>query len=103
MNDTQDVKTARRTASAPVPCSGFGVCRRNYGHWDIISNSSRIFRVRGGPGKYVVLDERDEGERKCDATFKTVGACMGYICDELMFELIVAEGQTPTTIERWNI
>lgn len=82
----------------------FSVIKRNYGHWDIvIPNDGRIFRVRGGPGKYLVLDERPQHIRKQTQEFKTVSACMAYICDLLMFELIVAEGQEPINIESWNV
>jgi hypothetical protein len=46
----------------------------------------------------------DEREAPYPVTkFKTVGACMTFICDELMHELIVAEGQEATTIEAWNV
>ncbi len=85
--------------------SSFSVNRRNWGghgHWDIYGKDGRMFRIRGGPGKYSVYDERLErpiGPK----SFKTVIACMNYICDELMFELIVADGQTATIIESWNI
>ena len=82
---------------------GFSVNYRNYGHWDIYQNEGRTFRVRGGPGSYRVIDEREKEIRKDTKPFKTVGACMSYICDELMFELIVAEGQEPQIIESWNI
>src|SRR5574340_473409 len=82
----------------------FSVVRRNYGHWDIYAHSNeRLFRVRGGPGKYCVIDERPENVTKGDIEFRTVGACMGYICDELMHELIIAEGQEPHIIESWNV
>jgi hypothetical protein len=35
--------------------------------------------------------------------FKTIGACMQYICDEMMFETVVVRGEEPTTIESWNV
>lgn len=85
-----------------APCSAFSVHRRNPGHWDISDDRRRIFRIRGGPGKYCVLDERVPHQSP-RTDFKTVGACIGYICDELMTELIVAEGQHPTVIESWNV
>lgn len=81
----------------------FSVVNRNHGHWDIVTNGGRVFRVRGGPGKYAVIDERKITEKKDTPDFKTVSACMSYICDELMYELIVAEGQSPSVIEAWNI
>lgn len=82
---------------------GFSVVYRNYGHWDITQHDvGRIFRIRGGPGKYWVSDERLNSNKPA-TDFKTVNACMSYICDELMFELIVVSGQTPIEIESWNI
>lgn len=79
----------------------FSVNYRNYGHWDIWNSERRIYRIRGGPGKYMVINEI---ERKAETKyFKTVQACMSYICDELMFELIIADGQTPIVIENWNV
>lgn len=82
--------------------AGFSVVRRNYGHWDIVNEErGRLFRIRGGPGKYLAMDERERPYRTTQ--FKTVGACMSFICDELMYELIVAEGQEPQMIERWNV
>lgn len=80
----------------------FTVRKRNPGHWDMSApDHGRIFRIRGGPGKYLAMDER-----QCVGTskeFKTLATCMAYICEELMYELIVAEGQTPTIIESWNV
>lgn len=82
----------------------FSVHYRNYGHWDIYPvDGARSFRIRGGPGSYLVLDEREDAARKESRSFKTVQACMSYICDELMFELIVAEGQELQIIESWNV
>lgn len=79
----------------------FKVHYRNPGHWDIYTEEGRAFRIRGGPGRYLAMDERS---RPCPTTeFKTIGTCMQYICDELMFEQIVAEGQKPTVIESWNV
>lgn len=77
----------------------FNTVRRNYGHWDIYSGGKRIYRIRGGPNAYVVLPTYDEPSMK----FKTVQACMSYITDQLMFELIVAEGQDFEVIEKWNV
>ena len=80
---------------------GFSVIYRNPGHWDVYAKSHRIFRIRGGPGKYLVMDETRKG--KPNRVFKTVQACMSCICDELMHELIVVEGQEPQTIASWNL
>lgn len=79
---------------------GFTVVRRNFGHWDIC-NDGRMFRVRGGPGKYLVIDERTRPGGVTN--FKTIAACMSFICDDLMYELIVAKGQEPALIESWNV
>ena len=80
----------------------FSVSRRNCGHWDIYDEQKRLFCIRGGPGKYYV---RDDCEIPCPPTieFQTVGGCMQYITDKLMYELIIAEGQEPNIIESWNI
>jgi hypothetical protein len=85
--------------------SQFKVIRRNVGHWDIITGGGdRAFRIRGGPGHYMVIDERQKHlSDKPVIPFKTVGSCMVYICDELMYQLVIADGQTPTVIEAWNI
>ena len=80
---------------------GFGVHYRNYGHWDIYQGDGRAFRIRGGPGKYFAIDERAKPSVLTE--FKTIGACMSFITDELMFELIIAEGQEPQVIESWNV
>ena len=84
---------------------GFSVVYRNYGHWDIyITDEGRGFCIRGGPGKYYVRDERPTSAPDYPSkSFKTVQACMSYVCDELMFELIVADGQEPQVIESWNV
>jgi hypothetical protein len=84
---------------------GFTVRYRNTGHWDIgRSEEGRLFRLRGGPGKWIVLDERSVEERSQEVpTFKEQSAAMSYICAELMHELIIAEGQKPIVIESWNV
>jgi hypothetical protein len=79
----------------------FKVIYRSPGHWDIYDSNRRIFAIRGGPGKYYIRDERHKEIPAC--YFKTVGACMAWVCDELMHEVIVVEGQQPTTIAAWNI
>ena len=80
----------------------FKVVYRNYGHWDIWQNNERIYRIRGGPGKYWISGEHSRQDDQ-DKEFKTVQACMTYITDLLMYELIIAEGQKPTVIEKWNV
>ena len=80
----------------------FRVVYRNYGHWDIWQNNKRIYRIRGGPGKYWISGEHSRQDDQ-DKEFKTLQACMTYITDLLMYELIIAEGQKPTVIEKWNV
>jgi hypothetical protein len=82
--------------------SNFGIHRRNYGHWDVCDSTGRLFMVRGGPGKYLVSDVRKDRDNTWKE-FKTLTACMSYICDDLMFELIIADGQNPVVIESWNV
>lgn len=82
--------------------NNFGIHRRNFGHWDVTDINGRLFRVRGGPGKYLVSDER-QGKDHAWKEFKTLPACMAFICDDLMFELIIADGQEPSVIESWNV
>lgn len=67
----------------------FSVIKRNYGHWDICSDKGRLFRIRGTPGKFCVLDERAAPYPRTE--FKTVTACMVFITDELMHENIVED------------
>lgn len=83
--------------------NSFNVTYRNYGHWDISTRErGRVFAIRGGPGSYYIRDSRTSEHKTIDG-FKTVQACMAYISDTLMFELIAAEGQEVTRIEDWNI
>ena len=82
--------------------SHFHVVRRNHGHWDVTGDGGRLFRIRGGPGRYRVSDERPNRDPTW-REFKTLSCAMQFICDDLMYELIVAEGQTPTVIEAWNV
>lgn len=83
----------------------FAVVRRNFGHWDIVRHSEgRLFRLRGGPGRWWVSDERPESVRVKEITpFKEQSAAMAWICAELMHELLIAEGQDFEVIEKWNV
>ena len=81
--------------------TGFSVVYRNPGHWDIVTKSGRAFRIRGGPGQYLAMDERAEPYPVTQ--FRTITACMSFICDQLMHQLILAEGQVPVVIEGWNV
>lgn len=87
--------------SEPKMPQDFQVRRRCFGHWDIYTSEGRVFCIRGGPSAYIVRHEKDS-QTPC-AKFKTVQACMGYITDQLMFELIIAEGQDFEVIEKWNV
>ena len=84
---------------------GFGVHRRNYGHWDITCREhGRLFRLRGGPGQWDVIDERvGKGQNSTMHSFKEQSAAMSYICAELMHELLTVEGQEPHVMKGWNI
>ena len=68
----------------------FSVIRRNYGHWDINGDGGRLFRIRGGPGKFLAMDEREHPHPTTE--FKTLTAAMSFITDQLMFEEIVDAG-----------
>lgn len=85
--------------------SGFSVIRRNFGHWDIArANEGRLFRLRGGPGEWVVFDERKDPVRiKHILPFKEQSAAMAFICAELMHELLTVDGQAPYVMESWNV
>jgi hypothetical protein len=83
---------------------GFSVIRRNYGHWDICTKEGRLFRLRGGPGEWDVIDERvGKGQNSTMLTFREQSAAMSYICAEMMHELLTVEGQQPHVMESWNI
>lgn len=71
----------------------FNVIRRNLGHWDICNKEGRVFRIRGGPSQWDVIDERiGKGQNSTMKSFKEQSAAMSYICSELMFELLTVEG-----------
>ncbi|BAP94496.1 hypothetical protein [Aurantimonas phage AmM-1] len=84
---------------------GFAVHRRNYGHWDITAREhGRLFRLRGGPGAWDLIDERvGKGQNSTMLTFRDQSAAMAYACAELMHELLTVEGQQPHVMESWNI
>lgn len=68
----------------------YSVIKRNYGHWDIVGEKGRMFRIRGTPGDFRALDERAEPYPSTGG-FRTVATCMAFIADILMFEEIVAD------------
>lgn len=73
--------------------TSYSIIYRNYGHWDVIVDRGRAFRIRGTPGDFVAMDER---EKPYPSTrFKTMGACMSFIADELMFEHLQADESSP--------
>lgn len=95
-------KKQQQTPAVVCPC--FTVLRRNHGHWDIIDAETRIFRIRGAPGCYVVYDERPPHPKAGPShRASTVAACMSYVVDQLMYELVVASGQEPAVIPSWNV
>lgn len=64
----------------------FSVNRRNPGHWDVFSDQGRLFCIRGSHGDHLVRDERKGRSREDNRNFRTLQACMNYICDVLMYE-----------------
>lgn len=71
---------------------GFSVIYRNPGHWDIYSDRSRSFCIRGDIGRVFVRDERSREVRQETPVFKTVAAAFAYISDVLMFEPLASDG-----------
>lgn len=65
---------------------GFSVSYRNPGHWDVHTYKGRAFTIRGEPGGVVVRDQREFPLQLSPHNFKTVGAAMNWIADELMHE-----------------
>ncbi len=53
---------------------------KNPGHWDIYEDGRKIYKIRGVPGSYIVIDCINTYNNKEDLT--TVGDCMSYICDQ---------------------
>jgi hypothetical protein len=80
----------------------FSINRRNYGHWDFTNRDrGRLFRLRGGPGKWRAMDERAAPYPV--TCFKEQSAAVAFICAELMHELLTVEGQEPYVMEAWNV
>lgn len=79
----------------------FTVVRRNFGHWDFCNDNGRMFRLRGGPGRWRVSDERT---LPCPPwlTFRDQGAAIAWITAELMWEPLTVDGQTAHVMEAWN-
>ncbi len=100
-------------AAQPFFPLGFSVSYRNPGHWDVFAQCcpgratawrvahpggstseqdggrERAFRIRGAPGRVVVIDERWDPHRphpRGDVTFRSIIAAMVYIMEELMQE-----------------
>ena len=67
----------------------FKVFNRDTGYWDIWNDKGRIFAIRGEPGRYIIRDTKENpggpGIKSLHG-FKTVDACMAYICSDLMWE-----------------
>ena len=83
----------------------FSIYRRNFGHWDISArDAGRLFRLRGGPSRWDVIDERNgKGQNSTLIPFKDQSAAMAYICAELMFEPLSVEGMETHEMASWNI
>ena len=69
----------------------FSVHRRNPGHWDVSDGKERAFRIRGEPGRVLVIDERSDEMKygkfpRAPMAFPTIQAAMGYIAFQFMFE-----------------
>lgn len=106
-------------AAQPFFPLGFSINYRNPGHWDVYAQScpgevsawlmahpgsstsardgdrERAFRIRGEPGRVIVLDERWNPHRQHpreSLKFRTVLMAMLWIIDELM-----QEPKEPTT------
>lgn len=76
--------------------NSFRFVRRNLGHWDIVGADGRIFRLRGGPSQWDVIDERKgNGQNSTMLAFKEQSAAVAYMCAEMMHELLTVEGQKP--------
>lgn len=98
-------------AAQPFYPYGFSIFYRNPGHWDISAQQTpgkvraleyaggsttardggqeRAFRIRGEPGKVVVLDERWDPHRphpRDEIKFRSVMAAVMWIAEELMQE-----------------
>lgn len=76
----------------------FHVVRRNNGHWDILTKKGRAFRIRGEPGSYVAMDEREMPYPVIP--FKTVTGCMTFICEILMHENLILAKSDIVTVDR---
>lgn len=67
--------------------SSFSVTVRNPDgdHWDIYADRVRLFCIRGNPNDYYIRVENQIAVPTIsEIRFKTVGACMAWICDALM-------------------
>lgn len=62
-----------------------------------------MFRLRGGPGEWVVFDDRRKNRIENIPPFKEQSAAMAFICAELMHELLTVDGQAPYVMESWNV
>lgn len=72
----------------------FSVIKRNCGHWDICTVEGRAFRIRGTPGNFAVLDERERPYPSTEG-FQTVTSAMTFVAETLMFEQIVVDPESP--------
>lgn len=104
-----------RDTRIELPIKQFDVWRRNVGHYDVSTNDAgRIAKVRGGPrGFFVVIENKSIARNLLginasitEATakyFTTSGSALSWFIDQLVFEIIAAEGQKVETIDNWNV
>ncbi len=74
------------TEAAMREPTGFSVGYRNPGHWDIYVDRGRAFRIRGEPGRVVVMDERKDTARpfpRDNVEFRSVQTALIWCAEEL--------------------
>lgn len=67
----------------------FSVVKRNYGHWDFTFREGRLFRLRGQPGRWLAMDEREGSYPVTE--FRSFSLALAFIADTLMHEDLVAD------------
>jgi len=72
----------------------FKVVKRNVAHWDFVGEQGRLFRLRGTPGEWLAMDER---ERPHPVTkFKTFSSALLFITETLMHEDVAQDPKSPS-------
>ena len=62
---------------------GFCLVIRNPGHWDIMKDGKRIYRIRGEKGRVLLFNEVDHGD---PFPFNSIADCMALLVGALMPE-----------------